>query len=225
MERWYSLVGTSHIAGQAVKAVRQAFEEQNPDVVAVELDPDRLAGLLAGERPRPSIRIVREVGVRGYLFALIGGSLQRRLGRIVDVLPGSDMLAAVRLAQRHAKKALLIDRDLRITLQRLNHALGWRELKQFCKDLWRGVRGKERFSFDLSKIPDERTVERILLEFRQRYPRPYRVLVAERNTHMAEALLAYHRQNPSQKVLVVVGAGHVVGMRQLLEASQELNQP
>jgi pheromone shutdown protein TraB len=225
MERWYSLVGTSHIASQAVRAVRQAFEQENPDVVAVELDPERLVGLLATERPKVSIRLVREVGIRGYLFALIGGSLQRRLGRIVDVLPGSDMLAAVRLAQHHAKKALLIDRDLRVTLQRLNHALGWRELKQFCWDLWRSFRGKERFSFDLSKIPDERTVERILQEFRQRYPRLYRVLVAERNRHMAEALLVYHRQHPAEKLLVVVGAGHVTGLRQLLEASQELSQP
>jgi len=48
------------------------------------------------------------------------------LGKIVDMTPGSDMLAAVRLAQRDNRKLLLIDRDLHITLQRLNKArVGW----------------------------------------------------------------------------------------------------
>jgi pheromone shutdown protein TraB len=220
MESWYRVVGTSHIASQAVRDVRQAYMEFQPSVLAVELDQNRLAGLLSRERPKPSIRMVREIGVKGYLFAVIGGSLQRRLGRFVGVTPGSDMLAAVRLARKDSKQVLLIDRDLMVTLQRLNRALGWPEFKQFAKDLWRGLLGKERLSFDLSTVPDEQLVTHLLAELKRRYPRPYHILVAERNTYMAASLLSYHAGRPYDRVLVVVGAGHVHGMRQLLDAAQ-----
>jgi len=84
------------------------------------------------------------------------------------------------------------------------------------QDFWRGLRGKETFTLDISKVPDEELVERLLAEFRHRYPRPFRVLVDERNQYMAASLLAYHHQNPEERILIVVGAGHATGMRLLL---------
>lgn len=212
---WYRLVGTSHIATQAARAVRRAYDEFSPDAVAIELDAQRLAGLLNPEKPKLSLRMARELGVRGYLFALIGSKLQRRLGRIVNVEPGADMLAAVKVAREHNAMLLLIDRDLRATLARLNGALGWREFKQFLKDLWRGVRGKETLTIDLKGIPGDELVEKMLGELRVRYPRPYAVLVHERNVYMVRALMRFHEQHPDKRVLVVVGAGHVPGMHEL----------
>lgn len=133
------------------------------------------------------------------------------------------MLAAVRLARKDSKQVLLIDRDLHITLQLLNRSLGWRECKQFMKDLWRGVFGGERLSFDPSTVPDEKLVLYLLAEMKRRYPRPYHVLVTERNSYMVASLLNYHAERPFEKVLVVVGAGHVHGMQLLLEATQQVS--
>lgn len=214
---WYRLVGTSHIARQSTRRIRDAARDFQPDAFAVELDRNRLAALVQGERPSYSPRLVRVIGVRGYLFALLGSFVQRRLGRIVNMAPGSDMLAAVNLAKEGGKRLVLIDQDIRVTLQRLNKSLGWREFLQFCKDLWEGVVHRKRYAFDLSKVPEERLVVELLSLFRKRYPRPYRALVGERNHHMARALRQYHQLNPEEKVLVVVGAGHAPGMRSLLE--------
>ena len=110
MEAWYRVVGTSHIASQAVRNVRQAYEEFRPDAVAVELDAARLAGLLSRRRQKVSFALAREVGMRGYLFALIGGSLQRHLGGSWMSCRG---VTCSPLSGSHVrtKQVLLIDRD------------------------------------------------------------------------------------------------------------------
>ncbi len=214
---WYRIVGTSHIAQQAVKDVERAYAEFSPDIVAVELDPPRLQALLAEHREKPSFfRLLRMVGVTGALFAALGGAAQRKLGRMVGMDPGAEMLAAFRLAQRDGKRVLLIDRDLRVTLRRLR--FGWREIRQLLKDLWRGLLGKDRLSFNLDRVPSEAVVGKLLAEFRTRYPQPYAALVDERNKHMVRSLLDYHETHITERILVVVGAGHVGGMRCLLEA-------
>jgi pheromone shutdown protein TraB len=217
---WFRLVGTSHIAAQSIKEIRKTFEEFAPDAIAVELDAGRLYALQSKAKPSRSPAMIRVVGVRGYIFALIGGFAQQRLGAMVGVAPGSEMLEAVKLAKKDEKQTLLIDQDMRVTLQRLNHALGWRELRQFFRDMWDSLFHKERVAFDLSKVPEQEMVVKLLSVFKGRYPRPYRVLVSERNAFMARALARHHKAYPEQKILVVVGAGHVEGMEELLGTVQ-----
>lgn len=212
---WLRIVGTSHIASEASRRVELAFKEFSPDVVAVELDSQRLHGLLQGERPNNSVRMIRVVGLRGYLFVLLGSWLQRRLGRMVNMVPGEDMLSAVRLARHEGKRLLLIDRDIRVTLRRLNKALGWQEVKATVKELFRGR--KERLSIRLDRVPSEELVTRLLREFKRQYPRLYKVLVEERNQHMAHALVRFHEQFPEEKLLLVIGIGHQEGIEHLLE--------
>ncbi|NJL43730.1 MAG: conjugal transfer protein TraB, partial [Nitrosarchaeum sp.] len=68
MERKVVVVGTSHVASESVRKVREAFDDERPWVVAVELDARRLAGLVSEERPSASVRLVREVGWAGFVF-------------------------------------------------------------------------------------------------------------------------------------------------------------
>lgn len=216
---WYRIVTTSHVAKEAIARVAAAVEEYEPDIVAVELDRNRLHALLSRQRPGYSPTIIRSTGLRGYLFAVIGGLIQRRIGKMVNVTPGADMLAAVQEARQRKLPVLLIDRDVRLTLRRLSRSLGWRELRQSFVDLWRGLVHRERIRIPLDKVPSERLVRRLLGEFKKRYPRPYHVLVEERNQFMAHALLHYHAQHPEHRILVVIGAGHE-GINRLLEAGK-----
>lgn len=215
---WYHLVGTSHIAATARKQITDALKDFDATTVAVELDRQRLSGLLSGGKPSYSPRLITKIGVRGYLFAVIGGYVQRKLGKVVNVAPGVDMLAAVRIAQRENKRLVLIDRNIQVTLHHLNKALGWAEAKQFLKDTYAGLRG-EKISIPLTKTPSPTLVKKLLNQLRQRYPRVYHVLVEERNQHMVAALKKYHEQYPEEKILVVVGAGHIDGMQELLQES------
>jgi len=213
---WFCLVGTSHVARDAKKAITTACTAFAPTTIAVELDPGRLEQLLRPVRQRPSLALARRIGPKGFLFALFGGWLQRKLGARVNLTPGADMLAAVTLARQQGLRLLLIDQELVVTLRRLNRALGWREARQFLADAWRALLKRERITFDLSKVPGDELVARLISELREKYPRPYQVLVEERNRHMARALRRFRQRFPDERVLVVVGIGHKEGLARLL---------
>ena len=89
-----NLIGTSHIAKESIKAVISNIEKNQPDIVAIELDPGRLYGLKNKvERPK-NIELIKRIGMSGFAFYVIGEFIQQKLGKIVSIQPGSEMLAA-----------------------------------------------------------------------------------------------------------------------------------
>jgi pheromone shutdown-related protein TraB len=209
------ILGTSHIASESLKEIEQAFYKINPAIVAVELDRQRLFSLLNNEKPNYSPRVIREIGFKGYLFVLIGGFLQQKLGNLVNVKPGSDMLKAVELARQNSRKVALIDRDVKITLSRLSKKLSFKEKARFFFDLLVSPFSK-KIKIDLKKVPEKELITRLILILKDRYPTFYKVLIEERNQHMASRLLAISEANPEADILAVVGAGHEVGIKEEL---------
>ncbi|KYK24550.1 hypothetical protein AYK26_03140 [Euryarchaeota archaeon SM23-78] len=201
------IIGTSHIAETSLKEVESVFRKQNPDIVAVELDHNRLYALLHNKKPNYSPALIPQLGLKGYLFALIGSFLQQKLGSIVGIKPGSDMLRAVELARDNKKKIALIDRDVRVTLTRLSKAIRWREKLNFFVDLISAPFSK-KMTINLKEVPEKQFIKKALGLLKKRYPGLYKVLVTERNKIMALKLKILMKNYPEQKILCVVGAGH-----------------
>jgi pheromone shutdown-related protein TraB len=214
-----AVVGTSHIAESSIKEIEAAFLRENPDIVAVELDQQRLHALLSNQKPDYSPKLIKQLGLKGYLFALLGSLVQQKLGNIVGVKPGSDMVRAVQLARDHSKKIALIDRDVRITLSRLSKAIGWREKKNFVLDLLLAPFSK-KMRIDLKKVPEKELVQKLLGVLKRRYPGVYRVLVEERNKILALKLKTLVENYPEHTVLAVVGAGHEEEVLRLVKKTQ-----
>lgn len=226
------LIGTSHIAQQSIKEIRKYIEEEQPDLVAVELDVQRAAALLQenekGEKRAVSLKQILHFGLKGYLFAKIGQYLQQKLGKIVGVVPGAEMKTALELAQKHKIQIAFIDQPLQVTLQRFSRSLTWKEKGRFVMDLLSGLFFPRRQlkklglgkidlgKWDLKKVPDEKMIALLIQELKQRYPSVYRVLVEERNKYMVRQLVHLLRKHPGKKILAVVGAGHKEGMEELL---------
>lgn len=211
-----TIIGTSHIAPESLKAVTRTIELERPNIVAVELDRKRLLGLLAGKgKAQLSFKRLRKVGLKGYVFGLLGSYVQRRLGKYVGVAPGSDMLAAVKLAQNYGMEIALIDQDIDITLTRFSHALSSKEKWHFVIDVIRSIffRKREMRKYgleevDLAKVPPKRLIKKLIESVRTRYPNVYRVLISDRNLYMARKLHELMELNPTKKIVAVVGAGH-----------------
>jgi pheromone shutdown-related protein TraB len=207
------IIGTSHIAKQSLKEVKEAFEE-NPEIVALELDPKRLHALLSEEKKRPGLTSIRRIGFKGYLFTLIGSFVQRRLGKYVGMTPGSEMKQAFFLAQKNRARIALIDQDIEITMKKFSKALGWKEKINFLVDVFRGIFFAKRelkkwgLDFDLRTVPEKKLVRKILRKVKERYPDTYKVLIEDRNNVMAKNLSDIMGQFPDKKVLAIVGAGH-----------------
>ena len=214
------IIGTSHIARESVDAVSTYIASKKPDIVALELDARRAHALLHGtRRARPSFKLIRTIGLNGFLFLSLASFLQKKLGRLVGVEPGAEMKAALEVAIREKAKIALIDRRIEITLRRLSKALTWKERLRFVANIVSGPFSREMKEFrntDLRKLPARKLIDTVLKRIKRDYPTFYNVLVEERNVHMAVSLSHIIKQNPSSHVLAVVGAGHEEGLAELL---------
>src|SRR5215472_5486121 len=118
--REFILVGTAHISRESADAVERVIAAERPDCVCVELDARRHAAL-AQRRHFESLdlrAVIRNRQLAPLLVNLVLASYQRQLGGVLGVVPGSELLAAVRAAEAHGIAVRLCDRDVRITLRR-----------------------------------------------------------------------------------------------------------
>jgi len=205
-----TIIGTSHIAKQSLKEVEQTIDNLKPDIVALELDKKRFHALISKKKKgRLRIYDIKRIGIKGFIFSLIGAWAEKKLGEKVGVAPGSEMIKAIKLAKKNRISIALIDQDIEITLKRFSKALTWKEKWNFLADIFKAViLRKKEVQFDLSKVPDKKTIKKLIKKVRDRYPNIYNVLVAERNEFMAKRLIRIMKQKPDSKILAIVGAGH-----------------
>lgn len=200
------LVGTSHVSKQSAHDAEAAIA--TADLVAIELDAGRAQGLLSGRRASFG-ELRRHLGLRTALLATVLRWLQERIASSLDVTPGLEMKASLEAAARAKKPVALIDREIAVTMHRLRMAFGVREFLQMCKDAFRRRK--------VPVHPSDDFVLQILDEMKQHYPRLYRVMVSERDEHMAGALVRLANHHPGQRIVAIVGKGHVPGMCAILE--------
>ena len=216
-----TLIGSSHVSRESVELVKKTIEKENPGIIAVELDKDRLFALLHKKKRG---LFIRGVGIKGMLFALIGAWIEKKIGRIVKVEPGSEMKMAVNLARERKVKLALIDQHIVITLRRFSNSITWKEKWNFVVDIFLSIFAPTKQmkeikirKEDLNKVPTKETIEKILEYTKRRYPNFYNVLVHERNIVMANNLVTLMKKFPNEKVFAVVGAGHEKGMMTMIK--------
>ena len=211
-----SLIGTSHIAKESVKKVTNAITEISPEIVALELDPGRAYALQHNIKRPKNITLLRSLGVTGFLFYLFGEIVQKKLGKIVNIQPGSEMLVAMKTATKVGSKIALIDRDIQITLRRFSKHFKKRELVRIILDLITGVFKKNDLKIDLSKVPSDEVIIYAMKQAKDNYPSLYKILVEERDIYMAKQLNKLSLLYPDKQIVAVVGAGHIKGILKYL---------
>jgi pheromone shutdown-related protein TraB len=217
------IIGTSHIAKQSIKDIHQAFKDYEPDIVAVELDKRRLPSLLSDTRQHAKFRDMFKIGVKGYLFLLLGAWAEKKLGDAVGIKPGADMKSAILKAKEAEIPIAFIDQDITITLKKLSKGISWKEKWHFLVDLFKGVvLGKREVEFDLTTVPDQKVIAKMIDKVKDRYPNIYRILVTERNTIMGRRLKNIVKHHPEKSILAVVGAGHREELLRLTDLGEDI---
>ncbi len=223
-----TILGTSHIAKESIEAVKTYIATEHPTHVAIELDAQRLRLLLEKPKGKRSFSDIRRIGVTGYLFAMMGSYIAKKLGEKTGVMPGDEMLAAFHAAKKQGAQIILIDQNIMITLQRFSRFITFREKMRFACDLLRALFMPKRElellgikELDLSKVPSKELITKLIARIKVRYPNVYRVIIAERDRHMAAVLKHLAGQHPDAHILAVVGAGHEEGMENILKLNAE----
>ena len=211
-------LGTSHIAKQSLNEVKQYIENEKPDIIAMELDKKRLQALMQKATRKIELKNIKRVGLKGFLFSVLGAWVERKLGKLVGVAPGSEMKQAIKIAKKENIEIALVDQDIEVTLQRLSKSITWKEKMAFLNDLIKAlfVRTKE-IEFDLTTVPDKKIIKKLTNKLKERYPNVYKVLIEERNMVIAENIKKLMNTNHNRKILVILGAGHTDEVLELVK--------
>ena len=202
-----SILGTSHIAAQSIDEVRKNVKEIRPGIIALELDYKRFQALTS-KKPKGIVNPF-QFGLIGFIFNQLGAYAEKKLGKLVGITPGSEMVEAARLAKKYKIKIALIDQDIGITLKNLSKEITRKEKWRFIIDLFKaGFTKENKITIDLTKVPKEDFIRKIIKQVKERYPSFYKVIVKDRDKVMAKNLYTLISNNKDEKVLAIVGAGH-----------------
>lgn len=214
------LVGTAHVSQKSVDEVRSAIEDLHPDIVAVELDRPRYAALKR-ESAEPSVQeVIRAGNFSQLLVQWLFSYLQRRIGMDVGVEPGAEMLAAIEAAEQRAIPVAMVDRDIRITLQRFWRMMTFFEKIKVLGALAGSLAGLGTEEIDVDALTQQDVISAALEEFRKFAPHGAQALIDERDAYIAYQLTML--KNRYHCVLGVVGAGHVRGISRYLDAPETI---
>ncbi len=224
-EKHVLLLGTAHVSGKSIEDVREAVETEKPDCIGVELDINRLRQLREGNKWRETDigKIISSGQAYLFLFTLLLANFQRSLGQKLGIKPGTEMVEAVRIAEETKTPVMLLDRDVNVTLKRAMEKMSLFEKAKFLYSIFAGffAEGKGGVTKEIVEEMKEKDVlNRLLQELSRELPSVKSVLVDERDAYIAQAILA----SPGRKILAVVGAGHVDGIKRHFDEKVDMRK-
>lgn len=209
-------VGTSHVSKDSLTDVKKTILKEKPNVVAVELDKDRFLTIIHKKRKGSTLKAIRQIGIKGYVFGLLGAWLEKKISKVTRSSPGAEMKQAVKTAKKESIPVALIDKDIKSTLKEISKNITWTEKIRFAKEFLKVLFIKKKHKgFDISKVPSESKIIELSQQLKVFYPSLYKILIIDRDIHMSKVLYKIAKDN--NKVVAVVGAGHISGITNLLK--------
>jgi pheromone shutdown-related protein TraB len=211
-DREILLIGTAHVSQQSVDLVRKVIDRERPDAVCIELDDGRFEALSHEKKfQEQDLReVLRRKQLATLMLNLILSSYQRRLGLQLGVTPGSELMEAAKAAQEHDIPISLCDRDVRITLRRAWQSISWWQRVRLIAELGASLfESPEVSEEELARIREQDVVTEVMNDLGRMMPDLKRVLIDERDAFLAHKIL----ETEGNRIVAVVGAGHVNGMK------------
>ena len=208
-----TLIGTGHIFDLSA-ALLSIFQEKEPEIIGVELDPQRYQAILLRNTNPTSYHAAKK---NLPLIYRILAQFQESMAEQYGVNAGDEMLSAVNYAQAHQLPVAFIDTNAQ---QLFTHM--WKTMPFFekLKLIFSGMAGlfvsKKRVEQELKNY--QKNFDAYIEEIGKKFPTIKRTLIDERNTLMAQKLFELHEKY--QRIVVCVGDGHVPGISNLLGQKQ-----
>ncbi len=216
-EKEILLLGTAHISDESVEEVKKAIETEKPDVVGIELDFGRFKQLKQGSKWKNTNigKVISSGQTYLFLLTLLLSNLQRSLGQKIGATPGMEMMAAVKEAEAEKIPIMLLDRDVNVTLKRAMQRMSLREKFSLLVSLVSGFFSDNKVEItkdSIEKLKEKDMMNTLMQQLSKEMPSVKKVLVDERDAYIAYRIM----KTPGKKILAVVGAGHMNGIKKLL---------
>jgi pheromone shutdown-related protein TraB len=215
--REFILVGTAHVSKASVDEVREVILEEEPERVCIEIDETRYNSLTKKQHWQ-NLNIGQVLRERkGFLLLanLVLSSFQRRLGIEIGVSPGEEMLTAVQVCQEQGIAFSFCDRDIQITLRRAwAHSSFWGKNKMLAAMLSSVFTREKLDAEEIERLKNRSAFQNMMEELSSFLPSVKEVLIDERDRYLATRLY----NAVGNKIVAVIGAGHVQGIIENLQA-------
>ncbi|HUV49497.1 MAG TPA: TraB/GumN family protein, partial [Anaerolineae bacterium] len=216
------LLGTAHVSNESAKLVASVIEEEKPDTVCIELCQARYQSIRQKKRWQNMdiIKVIKEKKAFLLLSNLLMASFQKRIAQKLDVKPGAEMIAAIETAEKVGAQVHLADRDIRITLSRTWRVMSlWDKLKILFQVILSAGEIDEISEKDIEKMKQEDMLETLLADVKKALPALRDIVIDERDRYLAHKI----RTAPGKRIVAVVGAGHVPGIKKYWEVNTDIN--
>jgi pheromone shutdown-related protein TraB len=211
-DKQITIIGTAHVSKESVTLVTRVIEEEKPDTVCVELCESRYESLTKKDRWKNMdlLKIIKEKKAFLLLSNLMLASFQKRIGKKLGIKPGEEMMRAVQAAEEVGARIHLADRNIRTTLARAWHHMGfWTKIKLIVQMVVSIGEVDNIEEEDVERMKNQDVLETLLSEIGDVLPELRNILIDERDQYLAHRT----RTAPSTKIVSVVGAGHVPGIK------------
>lgn len=223
-QRTILLIGTAHVSRQSVALVSTVIADEKPDCVCLELDEKRFAALNDEQRWQhlDLKTIIRNKQLSTLLVSLLMASYQKRLGDRLGVSPGAELMAGAKAAEAVGAQVHLCDRDIRVTMRRAWKSTSFLRKMYLLSSLLASLFDTETIDEKkLEEMKNHDSLGDLMAELGEALPELKRVLIDERDIYLAEKI----KSAPGSRVVAVVGAGHVAGIKRCWPTDQRSQLP
>jgi pheromone shutdown-related protein TraB len=131
------------------------------------------------------------------------------MGQKLGVRPGAELLAAVRKAEQLGARVVLADREIQATLKRTWHNLSFWNKAKLASSLMAAPFAIEEITEEqVEQLKQRDNISDMMAELARVMPQVKVPLIDERDRY----LMSNIQEAPGQKIVAVVGAGHVAGI-------------
>ncbi|MEK4520138.1 TraB/GumN family protein [Psychrobacillus sp. FSL W7-1457] len=217
------LIGTAHVSRLSAEQVKEVIEKEKPDSVCIELDEQRYQSITDNNKWKETdiFKIIKEKKATLLLMNLAISSFQNRMAKQFDIKPGQEMIQGIESAKENGAELVLADRNIQITFSRIWHNLGWLGKSQLLTSVFYSIFSKDTISEEeLENMKSQDTLNAVLAEFTESFPRLKTPLIDERDQFLAQKI----KEAPGKKVVAVLGAAHVPGITKEIYKHQDLER-
>lgn len=216
-----TLIGTAHVLQESAELVKQTIDTTCPDAVCIELDVPRYKNIQNPEAWKNTnvADIIKSKRV-GLLFAnIVLSSYQKRAAQKLHTTPGKEMIQGIESAKEHQCELVLADRDIQTTFLRIWRKLSiWEKCKLFSSLLFDGILAADE-EININDLMEKDDLEAALSSVDEQFPKITEILIHERDQHLAYKI----KTAPGKKIVAVVGAAHIPGIKKEIYRQQDLD--
>jgi pheromone shutdown-related protein TraB len=215
------LIGTAHVSKQSAEQVKEVIERERPDSVCIELDDQRFKSIKEGNKWKETdiFKVIKEKKASLLLMNLAISSFQNRLAKQFDIKPGQEMIQGIESAEEIGAKLVLADRNIQITFSRIWSNVGFWGKGQLLTSIVYSIFNKETITEEeLEKMKSQDTLNAMLAEISEAFPRLKTPLIDERDQYLAQKI----KEAPGEKIVAVLGAAHVPGITKEIHREHDL---